>query len=161
MITEDEAGHVAYAPQVGDVIRSPQERQAVINRSMSAGTINGRDPQAMPASASAAASTPTRPASVDLPPWSLPGAVYVSESGRYYSQPTTIRSIRASLDTAGTSTTTVTVYVNGVSADTITLTSGTTTTTKAVSITVPALGYLKVGVTTAGTGAEDLTVQLT
>lgn len=46
--SEDEAGNPIYLPKVGDRVQSMADRASVINRTMNAGTLGGRDPQAMP-----------------------------------------------------------------------------------------------------------------
>ena len=73
-----------------------------------------------------------------------------------------IYNCRALLGTAGTSSTVVTVYVNGSSIGTVTLTSGQTNVGAALTTTVVAqdTDVVTVGVTTVGAGAADLTVLL-
>lgn len=106
---------------------------------------------------------PDRPKTQDDVPFTLPGAISVSESPRYYS-PSGGALVRvfASLRTAGTSATVVTVKVNGVAIGTVTIPSGSlTASTYPGEVRVAAdSDYITVAVTTAGAGAKDLSVQV-
>lgn len=95
-------------------------------------------------------------------PFSYAGAVAVSASTPWVPQEGgVLTEARALLGTAGSSSTVVTVYVNGSSVGTVTLTSGQTNESTALSEALVAdTDVVTVGVTTAGTGAEDLTVLL-
>lgn len=95
--------------------------------------------------------------------FSYAGAVAVSTSTPWAAAANcTANSVRALLGTAGSSSTVVTVYVNGSSIGTVTLTSGQTNVGAALTTTVVAqdTDVVTVAVTTAGTGAADLTVLL-
>lgn len=92
--------------------------------------------------------------------FTLSGPVAVTSSpGDAADFDTTLVEVRCLLGTAGSSSTVVTVYVNGTSVGTVTLTSSTTnaSVTFATALTADT-DILTVGVTTAGTGAKDLTV---
>lgn len=88
-------------------------------------------------------------------------SVSVASSPRWYPARTaTLEEVVASLDTAGSSNTVVTVYVNGGSQGTITLGSGVNKNSATFNdVLVADTDWLTVGVTTAGTGAAKLTVQ--
>lgn len=92
--------------------------------------------------------------------FSLAGSVAVSTSGPDTpAADGTLFKVRCLLGTAGTSSTVVTVYVNGSSVGTVTLTSGQTNVAASFSEALTADSDLvTVGVTTAGSGAKDLTV---
>lgn len=95
-------------------------------------------------------------------PFSFAGALTVSESPRYYPHAATrLVSVHASLATAGTSNTVITVKVNGTSIGTITLASGAHTGTADFYQGMTAdLDYLTVAITTVGSGSPaDLVVQ--
>lgn len=99
-------------------------------------------------------------------PFTLAGPVYVSESPRWYLPNFGGRLVRAvvSLDTPGTTDTIVVIRVNGdpITGGTITIPGGADVVFNQ-SVDVYLSGdsdYVQVAVTTAGAGAEDLTVQL-
>lgn len=93
--------------------------------------------------------------------FSLAGALTTVASGRWYPRRTgTLTNVFASLDTAGSSSTVVTVYVDGASQGTITLGSGVNKSSVTFDdVLVADTDYLTVAVTTVGTGAANLTVQ--
>lgn len=96
------------------------------------------------------------------PPFSLPGAVALSTSGRWYPPSTlTVGRLFASLTTAGTTATTVAFLRNGVSVTTVTIAAGALTVAGALSqvFTGPEVDHMQMQVTAAGTGALNLTVQ--
>lgn len=80
---------------------------------------------------------------------------------RYYPWTTvTLYEVLVSLDTAGSTTTTVKVYVSGGLQGTINLASGVHVAKLAFdNVLQPDADYVQVEVSTAGTGAKDLTVQ--
>lgn len=93
-------------------------------------------------------------------PFSLPGPVVVSDSGKAR-HPTGGRLlfVQAFLVTAGTGSTTVAVYRQGVSLGTLTLGAGSTSARRSFDSLFNAyMTALTVGVTVAGADAEDLTV---
>ena len=94
-------------------------------------------------------------------PFTLPGGMRNSQSSRYYQRGGgRLQRIMMSLDTPGTSTTTVTIYKNGLSIVTLSLGAGFDKTSTVIDeMFVADSDYLQVGVTTAGSGASDLTVQ--
>lgn len=96
--------------------------------------------------------------------FSLPGAVVVTTScPRYYKRTgidTSELRVHASLDTAGTASTVVTIYKNGASLGTVTLASGATTTEVVFNTPFKVGDYLRVLVTTAGAAARDLAVSV-
>lgn len=93
--------------------------------------------------------------------FSYAGTLTVATSPRWYPRTTArLTQVVASLATAGTSDTVVTVYVNGTSVGTLTLRSGVTKASGSFTSALTAdTDHLRVGVTTVGTGAADLTVQ--
>lgn len=94
-------------------------------------------------------------------PFSYPGALALSTSPPWVPvRDVTLYDVRALLGTAGTSSTVVTVYVNGVSVGTVTLTSGQTNVGASLTSTALAADtdLVTVAVTTVGTGAKDLDV---
>lgn len=105
----------------------------------------------------------TRPASQEPleAVFSHKGTPTTDESGRWYPRRTaTLKSVFASLGTAGSSSTVVTVYVNGGSQGTVTLASGDNEASATFDdVLVADTDYLTVAATTVGTGASDLTVQ--
>lgn len=102
--------------------------------------------------------TPTEPLEAVF---SHAGTPTTQPSGRWYPRRTaTLTDVLVSLDTAGTSNTVVTVYVNGGSQGTITLGSGVHSATGAFDdVLVADTDWLTVAATTVGSGAADLTVQ--
>ena len=89
-------------------------------------------------------------------------AVAVTPRGRrYYPWATvTLYEVLVSLDTAGTSTTTVKIYINGGLWATINLAAGDNLALVAMDNILQAnIDYLQVEVSAAGAGAKDLTVQ--
>lgn len=89
------------------------------------------------------------------------GPLSTTTSGRWYPRRTaTLSQVWCSLDTAGSTSTVVTVYVNGGSQGTVTI-PGSANTGSATfdDVLVADADYLTVAATTVGTGAEDLTVQ--
>lgn len=104
-----------------------------------------------------------RPA--DAPPleavFSHPGTPTTAASARWYPPRTaTLTEVIVSLATAGTSSTVVTVYIDGGSQGTVTLASGVHAATAEFDDVLQAdTDYLTVAATTVGTGASDLTVQ--
>lgn len=95
-------------------------------------------------------------------PFSYAGTLAVATSTPWVpDEDVSLREVRALLGTAGTSNTVVTVYVNGVSAGTVTLGSGVTNNSASLSAALSAdTDVVTVETTTAGTGAADLTVLL-
>ncbi len=89
------------------------------------------------------------------------GTPTTAASARWYPRRTaTLTRVIASLATAGTTSTIVTVYVNGGSQGTITLASGVNKNTGTFDdVLVADTDYLTVAATTVGTGAAKLTVQ--
>lgn len=89
------------------------------------------------------------------------GTPSTEPSARWYPRRTArLVSVLASLATAGSSSTVVTVYVNGGGQGTVTLGSGVNKATAVFDdVLVADADYLTVAATTVGTGAEDLTVQ--
>ncbi len=100
------------------------------------------------------------PAPIDVP-FTYAGALSVSTSPKWFPQSNvTLFQVYASLVTAGTSNTVLTVYQNGASIGTITMGSGVV----ALAVTfntafVANVHYIQVGITTVGTGAAGLTAQ--
>jgi hypothetical protein len=89
------------------------------------------------------------------------GTPTTATSARWYPRRTaTLSDAIVSLGTAGSSSTVVTVYVNGGSQGTITLGSGVHANSGTFDdVLVADTDYLTVAATTVGTGAADLTVQ--
>jgi len=89
------------------------------------------------------------------------GTPTTAASARWYPRRTaTLTQVLVSLATAGTTSTIVTVYVNGGSQGTITLASGVNKNTATFDdVLVADTDHLTVAATTVGTGAKDLTVQ--
>ncbi len=89
------------------------------------------------------------------------GTPTTAVSPRWYpSRTANLYRVLVSLGTTGTTSTVVTVYVNGGSQGTITLTSGTAKNTGTFDdVLVADTDYLTVAATTVGTGAAKLTVQ--
>lgn len=96
------------------------------------------------------------------PTFTMSGPVTtLSGTQRYYAGASgTVTLSRASLGTVGTSTTTVVVKKNGTTVITLSLTSGTATITSSATVSLATGDYLTIDVTTAGTGAQNLTVQV-
>lgn len=89
------------------------------------------------------------------------GALTATTSPRWYSRHGgRLVKVVVSLATAGTSTTTVTIYRNDVSVGTVDLLSGEQYKTLTLNVALVAdVDHLRVGVTTVGTGAKDINVQ--
>lgn len=156
---DDVDGKVSFVPEFRGL---PAESEQTLNRwlkRMSNGALAGSTSSASPTTAS-------RPPELsdhgDLPPFSI-YRVAVSTSGRFYP----LRAIRiaefvASLQVAGSTTTTVVLQKNGiaVSGATISFPAGDTGPRGLnVAIDLGPSDYLTSAVTTAGTGAVGLTVQ--
>lgn len=109
-------------------------------------------------------SSDTRPeATVETAQWSQYGTVTLTTAADATAHRVrkggTIREIYGSLSTAGSSSTVVTVYKNGVSIGTVTLASSDATETDTITAVSVAPGdKLTARVTTAGTGAAGLSV---
>lgn len=88
------------------------------------------------------------------------GTPTTATSGRWYPRRTArLTDVVVSLGTAGSSSTVVTVYVNGGSQGTITLGSGVNKATGTFDDVLTTDDYLTVAATTVGTGAANLVVQ--
>lgn len=94
--------------------------------------------------------------------FSAPGAVTVfTGSSRFYvAGAGNIVLSKASLGTAGSTSTTVVIKKNGTTVHTDTIASGTNVITNNTTVAVAANDYITVDVTSAGTGAVDLVVQV-
>lgn len=103
-------------------------------------------------------------ASTPIPTFSMPGPIAVSASGRWESRVGNynIMGGSARLVTAGTSTTIAVVKKNGVTIVTFTLTTGVDRNEQAIaaSLLVAETDYITVEVTTAGSNASDLVIEL-
>lgn len=102
--------------------------------------------------------------SPSLVEFSLAGAVLVTTAcPRYYKRTgidTSELQVHASLNTAGTAITEVTIYKNGTSIGTVALASGETAVEKVFNTPFNKGDYLRVLVTTAGASARDLAVSV-
>lgn len=158
-VTEDEEGFPQYAMTWKDLITVGQEAYAQWLKKMANGTLSGRSAVASPVS-----DIPPPPPSykpTPIPPFSLPGAVTISESGRYYPPSgASVSSLQASVDTPGTTNTTAAILVDGVIKGTVTIPAGESAATNTVAIQIPSGSHVKASVTSAGSGATNLTVQL-
>lgn len=136
------------------------QRVAGSIESMIPGTVGGRVANASPVRRSVDAERPSGAASRPSVVFSLPGSVAASTSGPWVADAgTTLVSVRALLGTAGSSSTTVVVKVNGTSVGTVTLASGDTSERADINAALVAdTDVVTMAVTAAGTGAADLTV---
>lgn len=145
--------------------RSPIQRQSILNRSMLPGGVNGRSALVAP-EPRPLAPTLVQPPSIEVAPWSAAGAIAVTTSG----EQTTwivgqaggvggiINEGTIYLSTAGSTSTVLTVYVNGASIGTLTYASGDTTpqTDTLTSTWVDVGDRVSARITTAGSGAKGL-----
>lgn len=93
--------------------------------------------------------------------FNLASSLYAHESARWYPPATiTVVSYIASLDTAGSTTSTIIVKRNGSTVKTISMTSGEQFEAGELVLAVNPEDYLQVEITVAGTGAVGLDVQL-
>lgn len=159
-VTEDAEGNPVFVPELRQTLLEREDRLQRWLKRMANGALGGVAESAAPRS------TPTTTVSpqglVELPPFSLAGIMRVSVSPRYYS-PVVVRLTKlvVSLGTAGTTTTTVELRKNGGAIASVSLGAGETFATTALSDgMVNDLDYLQVAVTAAGSGAEDLDVQV-
>lgn len=95
-----------------------------------------------------------------VPPFSLGGPLFLSTSSPHRTVARRFTSVQIDLTVAGTSTTTVTVYKNGVSQGTAGIGSGVQSTIVGLAWTAAANDRVTVGVTAIGTGAQGITVVL-
>lgn len=137
--------------------RAFQQRLTGAIESMIPGTVGGRVAGASPVRHTPTSLGGSPPSPVQF---SLPGSVTASLSGPWMpDEDMTLVSVRALLGTAGTSSTVVTVYVNGSSVGTVTLASGATSAQADIYVElVRNTDVVTLGVTTAGAGAAMLTV---
>ena len=97
----------------------------------------------------------------DPVPFSYAGALAATESTPWSPhRDSKVYGVRALLGTAGSSNTVVHINVNGSSVGSVTLGSGVTDNDAAFTADVAATDLVTAEVTSAGTGAEDLTVLL-
>lgn len=94
-------------------------------------------------------------------PFSFPGTLSTQESGRWYPlQGGRIIRAHASLNTAGSTSTVVTVKVDGVVVETITFTASDQLEDPGIDAIVGRGSYVTCEITTAGTSAAGLVVQI-
>lgn len=163
--TEDENGNPIFVPELRNAVEEEVDRLNRWLKRLANGALGGSTDTPSPAQTGGgvAGLEPIRFA--ELPPFSFPGPIAVDASGHYRPISAT-RIVRwsASLAVAGTSTTTVALVINGTTETTITLGGGGTGVAdyepQAFEIDVSTGTIVQVTVTSAGTDAEDLLVQI-
>lgn len=95
-----------------------------------------------------------------IPPFSLGGALYISESSPYRSEARSFTGVQLDLTTAGTSTTTVSIKKNGVSQGTVGIASGVQSSIVGLVWSCAEDDRITVALTAIGTGAAGITVVL-
>lgn len=163
--TEDENGNVIPALELRTAIEEEIDNVNRWLKRLANGALGGVTNTPSPAGGSGGAGGIEPIRFAELPPFSFPGPISTDLSG-HYRPVTATRIVRwsASLRVAGTSTTTVALLVNGSTQDTITLGGGGTGVSDyeatAFEIDVSTASVVQVQVTSAGTDAEDLLVQI-
>lgn len=158
-VTEDNEGNPVFVPELRDVTLERDDAVQRWLKRMVNGTLGGRSDSASPV---VERPGPLPPPTRELPPFSLPGLVAISESGRFYPpRPTRVVRVGAALQIAGSGSTTVQIRKNGVAAKTLTVPAGATRATDDSTFSLSTNDYLSVAVTAVGAGASDLVVTAT
>lgn len=157
----DENGNVIHVPELRHVVEEEAERTQRWLKRLANGALGGASNAPSPTTGGGGAPTLTPIIQTELPPFSYPGPVALDVSGHYRPVKAT-RMVRwqASLRVAGTSTTTVSLLVNGVSVDTISLAAGDQYETEPITVDLSIGSVVQVQTTAVGPGAEDLVVQV-
>lgn len=163
--TEDDNGNPIFVPELRSAVEEEVERLNRWLKRLANGALGGstNTPSPAPTGGGSPGIEPVR--FEELPPFSYPGPVDLDISGHY--RPITgTRIVRwsASLRVAGTTSTTVALIINGTTQDTITLGGGGTGVSdyeaESFEIDVSTGTVIQVQVTSAGTAAEDLVIQI-
>lgn len=159
--TEDENGRVIFVPELRAVVQEEAERIQRWLKRLANGALGGTTNAPSPASTGGGTEGFSPIPQVELPPFSMAGGVYADLSGVYRPiKATKLTRLAASLRVAGSTTTTVALLINGSSEETLSLVAGDTYEYKSIEIDVSVGTAIQVQTTAAGTGAEDLVVQI-
>lgn len=145
--------------------RSPTERLLRSQQRLNAGSLGGRVDSAgrRPVDVGVLKTIPALTVGGDIP-FSYAGGLVASTSPRWYApRALTLTKVFGSLGTAGTSTTTINIKLNGTTVATLSFTSGTqtnSTTTISTANLAADTDYVTVEIATAGTSAANLDVQV-
>jgi hypothetical protein len=159
---QDDDGIIGFVPDMGPLGELAEEELQRAIRRMLIGSLVGATDAFAPTAVRTSTPEKHDPA---LQPmiFNYPGALAASIiSARWYvRRPAVATKITYSLQTAGTSTTTVTLLKNGSTWQTLSgLTTGVNKADAIISQLLAKDDYIQATVTTAGTGAADLTVQV-
>lgn len=162
---EDEDGNPVHVPELRGFSESEQDRIQRWLKRLANGALGGVSNAPAPSQSGIGVPQLVPVRWSELPPFSYPGPLATDESGFYYPVAATrIIRLGASLRVAGTTATVVELWINGVQETTLSVggdglgVSARDYTTVEVDITTGSA--VQVRLTTAGTGAEDLLVQL-
>jgi hypothetical protein len=163
----DDEGNPIHVPELRDQVEDESERVHRWLKRLANGALGGATHQPAPAQAGIGIPQLVPVRWSELPPFSYPGPIATDESGLYYPVSSTrIIRLGASLRVAGTTETTVELWINGVVATGGTLTFGggglgvSARDYTTVEVDISTGSAVQVKCTGAGTGAEDLLVQL-
>lgn len=160
-----ETGKLLFVPELRDIVEEETDRLNRWLKRLANGALGGSTNT--PSPATGGSGTPQLEAITfgELPPFSFPGPISTDTSGHY--RPITATRIvrwQCSLRVAGTTATTIALIVNGSTVDTMTIGGGGTGVADFDSAPyeadVSTGTIVQVAVTTAGTSAEDLLVQV-
>lgn len=158
-VTTDDEGNPVFVPELGTVAEERDRANQRALKRMANGSLGGTTES----SSTARSPLPTRRKLPTAPigPFSIPGAVIVAVSGRYY-PPTNVLALRliASVAVAGSTDTTVVLYRNDISVATVTIAAGDLLASVVVDVTYGVGDYATVASTAAGTDAVGLVVQV-
>lgn len=163
-VSEDDNGNPLFVPELRSLLEENDELLQRWLRRMASGALGGRTESASPAPAAGGGQAES-PSSASNPEFvfAQSGPVTVSTSGRFKPRRSgRVVAVDAELEVAGTTATIVALRKNGVTVATLTIPAGANEATSNVSIpfTGPRADYLNVAVTSAGTGAQAVTVQI-
>lgn len=159
--TETENGRVLFVPELRAVVQEEAERIQRWLKRMANGAVGGTTSAPSPTTGGGVTDGFSPIPQVELPPFSYAGPIGLDLSGVYRPiKATKLTRLAASLRVAGSTTTTIALLINGSSEETISLVASDTYEYIPIDIDVTVGTAIQVQTTAAGTGAEDLVVQI-
>jgi len=159
--TEDENGRVIFVPELRAVVQEEAERIQRWLKRLANGALGGTTNAPSPASTGGGVAGFSPIGQVELPPFTYPGPLVTDISGHYRpAKGTNLTRMSMSLRVPGSTTTTVDLIINGAVVHTMSLPASSGYDYESLEIDVTANSAIQVQTTVAGTGAEDLVVQL-